>query len=111
MHELSIALALADAATEQIRIHGASRVRTVHVEIGTLTGVDPVLLREAFPAAATGILSGARLDVVVIAARCRCFDCGEFQVTADGLRCPRCGSPAAEILAGRELHLTGLEID
>jgi hydrogenase nickel incorporation protein HypA/HybF len=111
MHELSIAQALAATALDHARAAGSQRVRALTVEVGTLTGVEPALLQAAFPAVATGILAGARLDLIAVPARCRCLDCGEFAVGADGLRCPTCGTPAAEVLCGRELHLTSLEID
>jgi hydrogenase nickel incorporation protein HypA/HybF len=63
MHELSIALSLIEAVSEEVpRLGPDVTVRSVRIRVGTLSGVAPDALAFAFDAAAAdSAIAGARL--------------------------------------------------
>lgn len=64
MHELSLAIALVEVASDAARSLGASRVSRLFVRLGAGAGVVAEALRLSFALAAEGtILQGARLEV------------------------------------------------
>jgi hydrogenase nickel incorporation protein HypA/HybF len=114
MHELSIALGIIDGAAEEAGRHGARSVQTVHMRLGALAGVVKAALESAFELAREGtLLAGARLDIEDVPAVVRCPACQRDHVLASlqCFTCPACGSPAAEVISGRDLEITALEIE
>jgi len=113
MHELSVALALLEQVEAVAERNRAERVSRVTVTVGALSGVDPAALRLAFPVAAEETrAAAARLDIVDQPARARCRDCGHESAPEFPLAvCAACGSTDAEILGGRDLVLTSVELD
>jgi len=64
MHELSIAMSIADAAEEEAAKHAGSRVCAVHLRLGKLSGVVKDALLFSWDASCDGTsLTGARLVV------------------------------------------------
>jgi hydrogenase nickel incorporation protein HypA/HybF len=113
MHELSIAAAVVESAEEVAREHGAASVESVQLRIGELAGVVSDALRFSFELVADGTLAaGAELLIEEVPARARCTGCdAEFAVgSPPRLWCPRCEQAAAELLTGRELELTGVQL-
>lgn len=77
MHELSICEALLDEVERLAREQGARRVRRIVLRIGPLSGVEPALLRQAYPlAAAATCAADAVLESEPASVRVRCLDCG-----------------------------------
>lgn len=114
MHELSIATAIVERAQETARGYGGAAVTAVRVRVGELSGVVADALRFAFEVARAGTAAeGALLVVDEVPARARCEPCGDvFAVgTPPLLWCPRCDTPAAELVSGRELEITAVELD
>jgi hydrogenase nickel incorporation protein HypA/HybF len=113
VHEWSLATALVQAAEEEARRRGASRVLSVAVTAGFRTGVVPELLERAFEAAREGtLLAGATLEVEVVPLRLRCRTCGaEEEEMTFLLVCPRCGGPEVEVQSGDGLVLRSLELE
>ncbi len=112
MHELALMEELRRIALEAAVAQGARRIHAMRLRVGRLSGVDPEALRFAFEVVmAEGMASGAQLELEVVPSRCRCGPCGApFEPEDLILVCPLCGAPAAEVLAGRELELIGLEV-
>jgi len=112
MHELSIALAIVEAAAEEAQRHGG-RVEAVHLRLGALSGVGKDALLFSWDlACADTPLAGARLEVKEIPVSVWCAAC-KFERTLDAefdLRCPVCGGSDTEVRSGRELELSALEI-
>ena len=113
MHELSIAQALLREALAAARSVAAGReISGLYLELGELSGAVPELLREAWPLAAEGsALAGARLRIKRVKARFECRDCGGKLAVGEGVTCPDCGGRDLDMAAGREIRLTGLEVD
>jgi len=92
---------------------GATRVHSVRLRIGTLSGVVPEALSFAFDALTPGTLAdGARLIIDQVPARFWCADCRrEFQSDDMFAECPKCGRPSGELRTGREMEIASMEID
>jgi hydrogenase nickel incorporation protein HypA/HybF len=51
------------------------------------------------------------LELEVVPTQCRCRGCGQrFEPEDVIFACPICGELSADVLRGRELELTGLEV-
>ena len=114
MHELSIALSLVEAACEAAAPLGNVRVEALHVRLGALSGVVKEALAFSFDVAVKGTpIDGARLDIEDIPVTAFCPRC-EAERTLDAasllLRCPVCETPLTQLVHGREMELTALEV-
>jgi hydrogenase nickel incorporation protein HypA/HybF len=113
MHELSIALSLIDVASEEAERRGV-RVAALHVKLGPLSGVVSDALVSAYELAREGtLLDGSRLEIEKTPILMNCPTCRAERPVASiqELWCAECGAPAREIVSGRELELTALEIE
>jgi hydrogenase nickel incorporation protein HypA/HybF len=114
MHELSIALGIVEAVTEELDHRGGGRVRSVHLRLGLLSGVAKEALLSAYPLACEGSpLDGSSLVVEDVSVLAFCPDCAaERPVTALAeMRCASCGSLASTVVRGREIEVTAMELD
>ncbi len=97
-------LAIVDRAA---RTEGGGPVRTVHLRIGEMAGVNEEALRFAFEVMSKGTAAeGSKLEIEKVPLRARCGACGADSNPADFVfRCPACGSGDVMILAGREMEV------
>ena len=113
MHELSIAMSIVELAEEESRQHGVG-VRAVHLKLGPLAGVDKRALLSAYEMACERtVLEGSQLIIEDVAIEAYCSRC-EAPRTLPSIQwfvCPACGSPVPEVLHGKELEVTALEIE
>jgi len=113
MHELSIALAVVDAAAEEAARHGG-RVVAVRLRVGPLSGVVPAALRSAYELAREGsAVAGSDLVVEEVPVVVYCEACAAERPAASWprLACGDCGAPAPRVVRGRELEVVALEIE
>jgi hydrogenase nickel incorporation protein HypA/HybF len=91
MHELSIAMSIVEMAQEEAERRGV-RINVVHLTLGALSGV--------------------RLLVKEVPVEVFCPACvGPRKVASmQWLCCPDCGTPTGEVLHGKEMEVTALEI-
>lgn len=108
MHELSIAASVVDAVLERT---AERHVTMVRLQVGRLSGVVPDALMFCFELATAGTpLEGAELQIQAPAGRAHCRTCRhDFDVEDLILLCD-CGSADVEVVAGRELALTSVEV-
>ena len=108
MHELSITQSLCDAVSERT---GELSVTGVNVRVGRLSGVLPDAMRFCFELICAGTsLANAELRIEEPDGRALCRSCGEEFVLPDAILLCSCGSADLEIIAGRELMLTSVEV-
>lgn len=112
MHELAICQALVDQVTRIAREQGAEQVERIHLRIGPLAGVEPELLRHAYPLAIAGTCcAGAELLIAPAPVIVRCQDCGaESPATPNRLLCGACHSYRTRLVSGDELLLARVEL-
>jgi hydrogenase nickel incorporation protein HypA/HybF len=113
MHELSVCYALLAQVEAIARSHHAMRVSSVHLDLGPLSGVEPELLRRAFPLAAAGtVAEAADLVIGTCDVRVRCTSCGaESRAAANRLLCGKCGDWRTTLLGGDELMLQSVALE
>jgi hydrogenase nickel incorporation protein HypA/HybF len=114
MHELSIALSILDLAEEEAGRQGGGRVAVIHLRLGPLSGVVKEALRSAYDLAREGTaLEQTELIVEDVPLVTRCPVCAAdcSPPSLQDLCCPDCGTPTPNIVRGRELEVTALEIE
>ena len=113
MHELSIAVSMIDMAVEESERQGGVRVCAIHLKLGKLSGVVKDALLFSYEVACQGTsLEGSNLLIEEIPTIVFCPKC-EIEtppVAINNLCCPKCETPTPEIISGRELQVTALEI-
>jgi hydrogenase nickel incorporation protein HypA/HybF len=112
MHELSIAMSIVDMAQEEAERRNI-QVDAVHLELGALSGVVKEALLFSYTIACDGtLLEGSRLVVKDIPIEVFCPSCKQRRTLASmqWFHCPDCGGATSEILRGKELVITALEL-
>lgn len=112
MHELSLMQSLCEQVLRQTLLHQAERVSCIRLRVGMLAGVDPQALHFAAAVVFEGTCAqGARLEIEAVPAAFWCSRCNQEFETNDGLGlCPACGEISPQLLRGRELILTSLDL-
>ena len=112
MHELSVCLALLEEVQRVAAENDASEVTRIVVTIGPLSGVEPDLLRNAYPLAVTGtIAEKAELEIEPADIIVRCSECGaESAATPNRLLCGECGDYKTNLVSGDEMILARVEL-
>ena len=112
MHEYAISVALLEQVEQLAAQHHATRVERIVLQIGPLSGVEPELLRHAWPLAAAGSTAeGARLIIEPSAVVVRCTQCGaKSEVPPNRLLCGQCGSFRTRVESGDEMLLSRVEL-
>lgn len=111
---LSIALGIVELAEEESTRHGGRHVDAVHLRLGRLSGVVREALVASYELACEDTpLAGSRLVIedVPIVAHCVTCDARRPVRSVQDMCCAVCGTPAADIVEGRELLVTALEMD
>lgn len=114
MHELSIAYSLVETASQSAIEAGATRVRTVHLRLGALSGVVRGALEFGYEIATTDtMLAESKLVVTELPVKVYCASCkAEVELAnIQRFRCPDCDTPSGDIRQGRELEIESIEID
>lgn len=112
MHELSICQSIIDQVTRVAEQHHGSSVDKIYLQVGPLSGVEPELLRSAFPLArVNSVASHAELIVHTLPVTVVCSSCGAMtQTTANRLLCGSCGDWQTRLVSGDELLLERVEL-
>ena len=113
MHELSIAQSLVELVSDHAAREGADRVRTVHIRLGELSGFRRALYF-CFERVARGTAcEGARLLIEDVPLTVHCDYCDDVKRPGAryNFRCPTCGRPTPQVVTGREMQVTAVELD
>jgi hydrogenase nickel incorporation protein HypA/HybF len=112
MHELSIAMSIVDMAQEEAERYRAN-IDAVHLELGALSGVVKEALLFSYEVACGGTpLEGSRLVVREVPIEVYCQAC-KMPKTLKSMQwfcCPDCGAQTPEVIRGKELTITALEL-
>src|SRR3989339_2124443 len=112
MHEMSICLALLRQVGEVAENNGAESVEKITVLVGPLSGVEPLMLENAFSIARAGtIAEKARLVCEAGEIKVSCQICGaESMGSINSLICEQCKSWKTTVLSGYDLILKNIEL-
>lgn len=112
MHELSIAMNIVEMAEEEAERRNAT-IDAVHLELGPLSGVVADALLFSYELACSGTrLEGSRLVITEIPIEVFCPECKTQKIlnSMQWFCCPECGTPTSEVIHGKELNITALEL-
>ncbi|MGZ5367428.1 hydrogenase maturation nickel metallochaperone HypA/HybF [Aeromicrobium sp.] len=108
MHELSIAESVVETVLDRT---GGRHVTVVRLRVGKLSGVVTDSLQFCFELATAGTpLEGAELWIEEPAGRVHCRSCDREYARDDMILLCECGSADVEVVSGRELQLTSVEV-
>jgi hydrogenase nickel incorporation protein HypA/HybF len=112
MHELSIAMSIIDMAQEEAERRGVI-IDTIHIDLGPLSGVVTEALLFSYEVACNGTrLEGSRLQIKEVPIEVYCPACKAQKILTSMqlFCCPECGTPTSEVIHGKELLITALEV-
>jgi hydrogenase nickel incorporation protein HypA/HybF len=113
MHELSLALSLLDEVDATAAREGATRVASVHLRLGRMSGIAKDALIFSWDLARAGtVAADAALVIEEIPLAVWCERCGGERPVREGdlLICAECGAASSSIVHGRELQLVAMEV-
>ncbi|MDY0220875.1 MAG: hydrogenase maturation nickel metallochaperone HypA [Desulfobacterium sp.] len=113
MHEMGIAQQMVDIALDAIPAEIENpRVEKLNLKIGRLASVVEESLRFCMEVITKNTpLEGVKLEIEAVDVRARCKACNhEWVVEGPGFRCPACRQGDVELLSGRELEISSLEL-
>ena len=114
MHELSIAMSIVEFAEGEAERRGSPRVTAVHLRLGAFSGVVKEALLASYEMACGDTrLAGSQLIVeeVPLVIYCSACDARRPVDPKQWFSCSVCGAPTPEIVQGRELQITALELE
>jgi hydrogenase nickel incorporation protein HypA/HybF len=113
VHELSIATAILESVEKEAAQRQGSRMLTVGLRIGELSGIDSDSLTFGWEAITRGTChEELKLKIKSIAWLNCCEKCQHtFQVVDYQTRCPACGNVQTDLVSGDELEITYIEIE
>jgi hydrogenase nickel incorporation protein HypA/HybF len=112
MHELSIAMSIVDLVEEEMAVRGVE-VEAVHLKVGLLSGVvKDALLTSYEMACMQPPLEGSRLVIEEVPILVDCPNCKVLRpvLSVQWFCCSECGTPTAEVVEGKELIVTALDL-
>jgi hydrogenase nickel incorporation protein HypA/HybF len=112
MHEVSLVRLLLDQVAAVSAEHGGAQVEEFLIEIGPLSGVEPLLVRSAYEHLTTGSADPrARLVIKEVPLEGVCENCNRTLIV-ERFRfvCPQCGSSNVRIIRGDECRLASVTI-
>jgi hydrogenase nickel incorporation protein HypA/HybF len=113
MHEHSLVRTLLGHVDRLCKDHGGASVCEVHVQIGPLSGVEPLLVTSAFEQLRDGTSAAhAQLVIKEVPLEVRCSYCAEESEVQDfRFRCGRCGHDDVRVVRGDEFQLVSVTLD
>ena len=113
MHELSVAVSLIDLAESEVKKAGNTRIVSVKVMIGYLSGID----FESFSfmldlAKKNTLLENAIIEFERISGTGNCLSCNhKFHIEEQFVVCPQCQGNSIGISGGDELKIISMVVE
>ena len=112
MHELSIAMSILEVAEEEAERRGL-QVLAIRLRLGAFAGVVKEALLSSFEMAReNSMMPEAELIIEDVPIVVYCPACQKESPAASmqEICCPLCGAPTPDLVHGRELEVSGLEV-
>lgn len=112
MHEMALCEGVIEVIEAEARRQSFARVKTVWLEIGALSEVEPEAMLFCFEvAAAQSIANGAKLEIVRSPGVAWCMICIKSVAIAHRYDpCPCCGSYQLQVTGGEAMRVKELEV-
>lgn len=90
-----------------------SKVKTVWLEIGAMSGVEVEAMRFCFDVVIRHTLAdGAKLEIIEVPAETWCLNCTQTVTVKQRYdACPHCGSYQLQVTRGEEMRIKELEVE
>jgi len=113
MHEYSIVQSLLESCEEHAISNGAKKVTKVVVKIGTMSGVEPHLLKDAFDMFKEDtICDNCEFVMNIQKVKIDCNSCHNTnELEHNEYLCPKCKSNDIKIIDGESMLLMQLELN
>ncbi len=113
MHEHSLVRALIAQVRQVVAENGGGAIRQVRVQIGPLSGAEPMLLQSAWmKLSAESDVPQAALVIDEVLLLAECADClRQFEPEGFCFRCPHCGGTHTGALSGDGVILHSIVTD
>jgi len=113
MHEMSLVEGVLQVIEDSAGANDFSRVKTVWLEIGALSGVEPEAIAFCFDLVMKNTLAdGARLEIIATEGQGWCHTCGQtVAVRQRHDPCPVCGGYRVQPVGGMEMKVKELEVE
>ncbi|WML91562.1 hydrogenase maturation nickel metallochaperone HypA [Thiothrix lacustris] len=113
MHEMSLCEGVLQILESEAKRQHFTKVKTVWLEIGTMSGVDIEAMRFCFDVIVRHSLAdGARLEIIEVPAQAWCLDCAQTVTVQQRYdACPQCGSYQLQVTSGEEMRIKELEVE
>lgn len=112
MHEMSLCEGILEVLKQHAETQHYTKVKTVWLEIGTLSSIEPDALRFSFDLVVQNSLAdGAKLEIIAIDAQAWCFFCQQIIIIQQRYDvCPLCGGVSLQINDGEQMRIKELEV-
>jgi len=113
MHEMSIVESLLSIIEDEMVKNNASKLRSVRVQIGEMSGIVPEALRTCFEILTSkndmkdAVLKMDIAPLIGYCGKCRT----EFNIINYRFSCPDCDNSEIEVISGREMNIVEMEVD
>lgn len=113
MHEMSLAEGVLRLIEDAAQRESFTRVKTIWLEIGQLSSVEPEALAFCFEAVTRdSIAAGASLEFIATPGSGWCMQCAASVPMAElYAACPRCGGYQLQVSSGTEMRVKELEVE
>ena len=113
MHEVSLVRSLLSQVLTAAMPVPPVLIRKVFVSVGPLTGVEPLLVEQAFyEQRAAFELDRCQLEIEETILEGMCLDCNHiFEIVDYAFHCPKCDSGAVRVTQGDGFFLLRLEVE
>lgn len=113
MHEMALAESVLQLIEDAARRESFARVKTVWLEIGQLSSVEPEALAFCFDAVTRGTLAeGSRLEFIATPGSGWCMQCADtVPMNERYAACPCCGGYQLQVTGGAEMRVKELEVE
>ncbi|MGE5404055.1 MAG: hydrogenase maturation nickel metallochaperone HypA [Candidatus Saccharibacteria bacterium] len=107
MHELGIVVHIIQTVEEFAAENGLTKIDTLVLQIGELSGVVPRYIEACYPAAVNStLLQETKLKIEILLGNALCNKCSKvFNLLQANYECPDCGEKDWEILSGKEFMI------
>jgi len=113
MHEMSLCEGVLNILQTEANNNGFTKVKTVWLEIGELSSVEPEAMLFSFDVVTRNSLAdGAKLEIIRISGTAWCMQCSKSVTIKQRYdECPDCGSYQLQVTGGDEMKIKELEVD
>lgn len=113
MHELPVTESIVRICKDEVLKHNASKVLTVNIKVGELSGMVPDCIQYYFDIVSKDTVAyGARLNIEKVPLLMNCKTCGyEGPASHNNYNCPKCGGSEITLKGGREFYIDTMEVE